>query len=506
MIIKVGITKSQLIGDIGPALRHRLRESLSYKDQVQMIRRGMYKKKYGTAMKGWNGSVYLISDKLYLFDSGFLPRVREILKRFSIEWAEMPMYKMPESFKITPAKQPKLWEHQDGAVEAIKKYRSGIIQIGTGGGKTITAVEATAQVGQLPVLFVVNRLKLLKQAHNAFASILGEKIGFIGNGEMSFGRFNVATIHTICSILKIPHKQDEDDDVETVSYDSEQINMMLKLLSATRFLIVDECHHASSDMYLKLKKFVPNAVYRIGLSATPFRTDGTDILLEAAFGPVIYKISSSELIRKKKLARPYITFIGYEDPKTQLFPVPTEKQKKAKGYKAANYQTVYNQCIIENELYNNKVAQVALANAFMGRLTLVSVTRIVHGNNIMQEIRKLNPEAKVEFLNGENKNRLGEDKVIQDFVDRKIEILISTLMDEGVDIPAIEVGINAGGGASPSKALQFAGRAMRLFEGKKCCYIYDFIHPYVHLYDHTVARLNILQSEEEFKIDSIEMK
>jgi superfamily II DNA or RNA helicase len=498
MVIKIGITKCQLIGEIGPALRHKLRTSLSYKDLGRLAQRGSYMKRYGKRMGGWDGTTYLISDKLYIFDSGFLPKVKEILTSMEVEWTEAVTFEIPSAYDI-PLPKVTLWDHQRNAITAIKIKRSGIIQIGTGGGKTITSIVATAELGQLPVLFVVNRIKLLKQAHFHYEKLLGEKVGFIGNGEMTFGRFNIATVHTLCSILDIEHKQDDDDEPETVSYSEDQIRMLNKLLFATRCVVVDECHHASSSMYIKLLRSVPNAVYRIGLSATPFRTDGTDILLEAAFGPVIYKMSSSELIRREKLARPIITFLSYSDPeRASLYHLD------AKGKKAA-YQTVFQKCIIENDILTDKIAKVAIANARMNRLTLVSVTRILHGDAIMAAIKRLDPNSKVEFLNGENKQKLGEDRVIQDFTDRKILILISTLMDEGVDIPSIEVAINAGGGASPSKALQLAGRAMRLFPGKECCHIYDFIHPYTYLYNHAKARLNIFQTEEEFIIKTLEI-
>jgi superfamily II DNA or RNA helicase len=497
MLIKIGITESQLVGELSPTLKHKLRASLSYLDQGQVIARRAFHKRTGKwptfGKLAWNGQINLINAK-NIFPTGLVPRVRQILKENNIKWIETEDYKIDLPKPVELSKPVNLWEHQIAAVESIKNSIRGIIQIGTGGGKTITSIVASSEVGQLPVLFVVNRIKLLKQAHHHYENILGEKVGKIGDGEMSFGRFNIATIHTICSILNIDCDID-DEDSESTTYTKEQLDLLKKLLESTRMVIVDECHHASSSMYTKLTKNLPKAVYCIGLSATPYRTDGTDILLEAAFGPVIYKISASELIRKEKLAKPIITFIKYKDKLSEQY---TKKNKSA-------YQTIYKNCIVDNETYNSKVAQVSITNAMMKRLTLVSVTRIEHGNNILKEIQKIKPDINVVFLNGENKDIIGEDKVIEDFTNKKIDILISTLMDEGVDIPAIDAVINAGGGKSPMKALQLCGRAMRLYPGKKLCYVYEFIHPYLYLYNHAVERANILKMEEEFVIKTLEI-
>ena len=92
------------------------------------------------------------------------------------------------------------------------------------------------------------------------------------------------------------------------------------------------------------------------MSATPFRTDGTDLLLHAAFGPVIYSKSASALIRQGILCKPQITFIEYKDPKwSKVYP---------KTAKKGLYVTIYKDCVVENELFNDLVAQVAIQNAF----------------------------------------------------------------------------------------------------------------------------------------------
>ena len=119
-------------------------------------------------------------------------------------------------------------------------------------------------------------------------------------------------------------------------------------------------------------------------------------------------------------------------------------------------------------------------------------------------MRKLDPTLTVEFLHGKNKEVLGEERVKQDFATGKIKVLISTLFDEGVDIPSVVAIIDAGGGKSPIKALQLIGRAIRKFGKKKRAYIFMFIQPYQHLHKHSNARAQILKTEEAFNLQILD--
>jgi superfamily II DNA or RNA helicase len=119
-------------------------------------------------------------------------------------------------------------------------------------------------------------------------------------------------------------------------------------------------------------------------------------------------------------------------------------------------------------------------------------------------MKQMNSKMPIEFLHGKNKKELNEEKVKQDFADGKVKILISTLFDEGVDIPKIDAVVDAGGGRSAIKALQLTGRAMRKYEGKTKAFIFMFIQPYTHLYKHSKARAQILQTEPEFDVRLME--
>jgi len=491
--IKSGIIESELIG-VTPLLKQQLKAALCYEDKNRVIVQAMARKRYGYVPKWLQGSniIYLIDNQNKL-PAGLLGRALNVLR------AEGEDFKFLERPTPSPAQaielcQPlNLWDHQREAMQAIKEHVTGMVRIGTGGGKTKMSVKATAEIGQFPYLFIVNRISLLTQTHTEYSAYFEEQIGWIGDGKIDVQRINIATIGTICSILKI--KTDIEKD-ENLNYSGEQISTLRQLLKNCRFVVVDECHHASSATYKQIMKALPNAVYRIGLSATPFRADGQDILLEAAFGDVIYSKSASELIRQGVLCQPEIYFVQYTD---SFF-----SKKYPRTAKGGSYNTIYKECVVENDVFNTVVAKLALVNAELNRVTLISVKQVNHGKRIYDMICELNADVRIEFLHGKNKHLLGEEQIKADFACGKIKILISTLFDEGVDIPSVNAIIDAGGGKSPIKALQLVGRAIRKFDHKKKAYIFMFVQPYQHLYRHSLARIEILRTEEAFNLQTLD--
>jgi len=500
IFVKRGILKCELT-NVDSYLKSALKNELSYEDQNQIIARAVAKKRFGYIPRrlAWPGITYLINEKDQ-FDSGLLKRVTNLFEARGESYTFLPEKEMPKANPLSLQESLDLWKHQQEAVEAIKKNITGIIRIGTGGGKTKLSIVACSEIGQFPFLFVVNRITLLDQTHDEYVKYFGESIGYIGNGRVEVQRINIATIGTLCSMLKI--KLSSLDDDEELNYTVEQIKAAKELLKACRYVIIDECHHAAATTYKTLLGALPCAYYRIGLSATPFRTDGADILLTAAFGEIIYDKSASELIKEGILAKPKIYMVQYKDlALTKKYP-----KKKKPDEPTPNYAKVYKECAVENTYFNTIVAKCAIVNAKLNRLTLISVKQVKHGEAIFKIMKEIGSDIPSQFLHGKNKAALDETKVRQDFADGKIQILISTLFDEGVDIPKIDTIVDAGGGRSPIKALQLVGRSIRKYQGKTKAFIYMFIQPYAHLYKHSVARYEILQTEEEFDIKVMDWK
>ena len=87
---------------------------------------------------------------------------------------------------------------------------------------------------------------------------------------------------------------------------------------------------------------------------------------------------------------------------------------------------------------------------------------------------------------------------------KDLKILISTVVNEGVNIPSMDVIIMAGGGKSNKLTVQRVGRALRKAEGKETAKIIDFYdNDNGILLRHSKARLKTYRKEEEFQIEPL---
>jgi len=121
---------------------------------------------------------------------------------------------------------------------------------------------------------------------------------------------------------------------------------------------------------------------------------------------------------------------------------------------------------------------------------LVLVTRLDHGEVLSGMI-----DGSI-FIHGSdttdvrmsalNNMRLGDGGVY----------IASPIFDEGVDVPALDCVILAGGGKSHIKLLQRLGRGMRKKEGENVLHVYDFIdNTNQYLYNHSLARMQTYEQE-----------
>jgi len=245
-------------------------------------------------------------------------------------------------------------------------------------------------------------------------------------------------------------------------------------------VLVHNCHHASAKTVVDVLKASSNAYWRYGGSATPYRESGDDILIQAMFGSKIVDISASHLIKNGYLIPPYV-FIEPIESKT----------------KYSSYGKVYKECISCNDEFNNHVAETAKHLMDRGFSTLILVKQYNQGDYI----KKLLPD--IEFVTGKMSSKKRKQS-IQDLKDKKKPGMIATsLADEGLDIPTLDVAILAGGGASATRVNQRIGRTIRKDKDgnrdRSIVIVYDH-YKAKHLKDHTKKIKKIMKGEPEFKV------
>ena len=163
---------------------------------------------------------------------------------------------IPHGIKVNwpCANLPPLRVDQESALQAWIKTRRGVLVMPTGTGKTEVALHI---MHRLPVFtLVVSPVRdLMYQWHQRIQERLGYNAGIIGDNT-----FN-----------KQP--------VSVTTYDSACIHMQ-NFGAEFELLIFDECHHLPGQVRSDAAR-MSVAPYRLGLTATPERSDGREAALDS---------------------------------------------------------------------------------------------------------------------------------------------------------------------------------------------------------------------------------
>jgi superfamily II DNA or RNA helicase len=261
--------------------------------------------------------------------------------------------------------------------------------------------------------------------------------------------------------------------VQIINYQS---TLATELAKVADIIVMDECHHASAKTIFNIAMKAKTDSILIGCSATPKREDGEDMKVTAALGEIVYQISRKDLIQQGFLANAKVSYFNASI-------IDTEEDFET-------YQEIYKKNIIENKHRNDLITTAAECYFAKGKKVLILVSQIEHGQYLYDHINSI---GKI-FIHGSSSNR-NED------VSKYGIVIASSIYDEGVDLPALDVIILAAGGKSSIKLTQRIGRVLRPCSGKEYSIIIDFIDNCKYLVDHYKKRREIL--EEDFEVENV---
>lgn len=171
--------------------------------------------------------------------------------------------------------------YQQEAVASGLKRTFGVIEAGTGSGKTIIALALVAARKQ-PVLVVVHSKELLYQWQERAAEFLGCPVGRVGDGHFVIEPFTVAIVNSARRHVD-------------------------RLVPHFGHLIVDECHRVPATLFTDVVAHF-DSHYLLGLSATAFRSDdGFTRLIYYFMGDSIHKVDQDELKMSGAILKPRLT-------------------------------------------------------------------------------------------------------------------------------------------------------------------------------------------------------
>ncbi|MET0754207.1 MAG: DEAD/DEAH box helicase family protein, partial [Pyrinomonadaceae bacterium] len=197
-------------------------------------------------------------------------KYREIIKEFVHtktvyidEAKKYEIFDFKQKFRIEPR------PFQTKSIEKWKQNeRCGVIVLPTGAGKSHVATMAI-EMCKRQTLVVVPTLDLMNQWYDLLLSTFNAEIGLIGGGFYEIGAI---TVTTYASAFR--HQ--------------ERIGNQFGLV------IFDECHHLPGEGYKYAAEFAI-APFRLGLTATPERSDTGETMLEELIGKFVYRLEAQQL-------------------------------------------------------------------------------------------------------------------------------------------------------------------------------------------------------------------
>jgi len=415
----------------------------------------------------WDGYITLMAT-MSSFPTGLLPLVVKAL--MSNKMAVHLIGQNPPPFEqddiiIDPdcLNGVTLRDYQIDAVGNLLGASRGIAKMATNSGKTEVIAAIIKTLGIPPTIIIVHRKELLYQTMQRLEDRLGIEVGIMGDGKHAQAQVMVAMVQTLYNLLnKMPKKAIK-------SY---------MMFPDNELLVVDECHHVSSNSMMDVISHVPGH-YRFGMSGTPLKYNAlSDMKLIAATGDIVVDVTNEYLIEAGWSAKPIIKMYVVEDLEAALWDM--------------DYADAYKSMIVEHKQRNKII--INYANKSEG-VVLILVNQLEQGRLLRDAI------SGSVFVHGSDDTECRQGVLSTMRAATKGIFIASPIFDEGIDVPAVDTVILAGGGKGHVKLLQRIGRGLRQKAGHNELIVIDFIDDTnEYLLKHSRDRIEIYE-QEGFEIE-----
>lgn len=428
--------------------------------------------------KVWDGRVHLVRKIRgggLEFPAGLYPEILDILRSngYAPEIEEVDERLPAQDIGPVDWRGPVLRDYQAAAALAALDRGGGTILLPIRAGKTITAARMIDVLG-VRSLFVVPSDLLVRQSADVFRETLGNvEVSIVGGGDWDVsGDVVVATIQTLASRLR-----------------TREFARFSRSFGA---VFLDEVHHLQNDGDAwRDAALALDARHKFGLSATVAadpkgENDPGAVWIRGICGPVVYSVGMSLLIERGFLVRPTIRFVSHGAPE-----LPSGKIHHAR---------LYREGIVECGPRNARLAAEAVAYARAGRGVLVDASRVPHVRILLDLISRGLPPGTAAALTGDSSAE-ERDAVLQAFRARRVLVIVGTILGEGIDVPEIDVVVNAEGGRAKVSTVQRM-RNLTPAPGKTEAIVVEPIdvhHP--RFREWTLERLRIYRKEPAFRFE-----
>ncbi len=322
--------------------------------------------------------------------------------------------------------------YQAVACERLLRRDFGVLEAGTGSGKTVMALAVIAARRQ-PALVLVHTKELFYQWAERIQHFLHVEPGMVGDGRRSLAPVTVGIVNSVRRRLA-------------------------ELVPCFGLLCVDECHRVPASLFTEVVTAF-DCRYSLGLSATVFRRDGLDALIEHYLGRRVHRVDTDHLYQSGAVLRPrYLVHT-------------TGFRSRYQG----DYQALIKRLVTDEARNRQIAADVAAAAAAGAEGILVASDRVAHCRALADMIAKSG--LGVSVLTGRQPAEIRR-RIIGDLHQGNVRILVATvqLIGEGFDCPGLDTLFLTTPIRFTGRLQQVVGRILRPAPGKTAT-VHDYHDP-----------------------------
>ena len=331
---------------------------------------------------------------------------------------------------------------QRRALKELNRVRAmgatrALVTASAGSGKTFLAAFDALNFAPKRLLYIVHEGSILMKSYETFQRVFGSERSYgIFNGEYKEQEadFVFSTNVTMANALELFEKHTWD------------------------YIIIDECHHATAETYRKIiNYFEPQ--FLLGITATPERMDGEDVF--SLFDQnVPYELRLRDAIING-LVVPF-KYYGIRDELIEYGIKETKGHKFVEQFSDEKHCDFIYRMIEKRRIPGQKLKALAFCR---------DISHAIRMAQAMEDYYH------TQYLTG--KNSVGERvRTYKDLQDDSadLEILFTVdILNEGVDIPGVNMVLFLRPTDSQTIFIQQLGRGLRNYEGKKYVTVLDFI-------------------------------
>ncbi len=396
-------------------------------------------------------------------EARYYRRIVEHIRREKIAYQDEARAYQPASWPLRINREP--FPHQKEALDTWwGQGGRGVIVLPTGTGKTHLAILAIQKAGR-PSLVIAPTIDLMNQWYDELTEAFGVPVGLLGGGYHEIQPLTVST------------------------YDSAYIHLE-RWGNRFGLIVFDECHHLPGPTYA-MSAIGSLAPFRLGLTATPERADGQEVLLPELIGPLLYrreiKQLAGEYLADYCVERRYVALSAEEAARYQQARDQYRRFVEERGISVGS-PTGWQRFL--QETYRSPEGRAAflayreqkrIAQAAPGKLRELETLLAAHrGHRILvftadnATVYQIARRLLVPAITHQTKAKERRN-ILQRFRSGEYPILVtSQVLNEGVDVPEANVGIILSGTGSVREHVQRLGRLLRKV-GEKQAILYEVI-------------------------------